>query len=139
MLMGQCVPLQYTIMAGVLADLVIVLHLGFILLAIGGGLLALRWSWAPWFHIPVLAWATLIEFVGWICPLTPLENWLRAQGGRVVYERGFIEHYLAPIVYPRGLTLEVQWALGALLLVVNTVVYMLVLHRWRRRLAGQRG
>ncbi len=120
-------------MAALLADLVVVLHLGFILLAIGGGLLALRWSRAPWFHIPMLAWAALIEFMGWVCPLTPLENWLRAQGGRAVYERGFIEHYVVPIVYPPGLTVEVQWVLAVLLLAVNTAVYSWALRRRRRR------
>ena len=125
-------------MVGVLADFVLVLHLGFIVFAIGGGFLVLRWPRAPWFHLPVLAWAATIEFMGWICPLTPLENWLRAEGGGVVYERGFIEHYMVPIVYPPGLTVEVQWVLAALLLGVNAAVYMWALHRWRRRLAGQR-
>jgi hypothetical protein len=120
-------------MTGVLVDLVLFLHLSFILFAIGGGLLALRWPRAAWFHIPVLAWAALIEFMGWICPLTPLENWLRAQGGGVVYERGFIEHYVVPIVYPPGLTVEGQWVLASLLLAVNAGVYGWALHRRRER------
>ncbi len=119
------------IMASVLADLVLVLHLGFILFALGGGLLALRWPRAVWFHLPVLAWAALIEFMGWICPLTPLENWLRAQGGGAVYERSFIEHYVVPIVYPPGLTVEAQWLLAVLLLAVNAAVYSWALHRRR--------
>jgi hypothetical protein len=123
-------------MTGFLADLVLVLHLSFILFAVGGGLLALRWPRASWFHIPVLAWAALIEFMGWICPLTPLENWLRAQGGGVVYERGFIEHYVVPIVYPPGLTVEAQWLLAVLLLAVNAAVYSWALHR--RRTGGGR-
>ncbi len=123
-------------MAAVLADLVVVLHLGFILFAIGGGFLALRWPRAAWFHIPVLAWAALIEFMGWVCPLTPLENWLGAQGGRAGYERGFIEHYLVPIVYPPGLTLEVQWALAVLLLALNAAVYSWALHHRRKVVSG---
>ena len=123
-------------MAAVLADLVVVLHLGFILFAIGGGFLALPWPRAPWFHIPVLAWAALIEFMGWVCPLTPLENWLREQGGRAVYERGFIEHYVVPIVYPPELTVEIQWVLAVLLLAVNAAVYSWALHRRRNRRPG---
>ncbi len=118
-------------MTGVLADLGLALHLSFILFAVGGGLLALRWPRASWFHIPVLAWAALIEFMGWICPLTPLENWLRAQGGGAVYERSFIEHYVVPIVYPPGLTVEAQWLLAVLLLAVNAAVYSWALHRRR--------
>ncbi|MEE9279088.1 MAG: DUF2784 domain-containing protein [Myxococcota bacterium] len=116
-------------MAGALADLVLLVHLGYILFVIGGGLLALRWPRAAWFHLPALAWATLIALMGWICPLTPLENWLRAQGGLAMYERGFIEHYVFPIVYPSGLTPGVQWGLAGLLLAANAGVYALLLHR----------
>ena len=122
-------------MAGFLADLVLLVHLGFILFVIGGGLLSLCWRRAPWFHLPALAWATLTELMGWICPLTPLENWLRAQGGLDLYERGCIEHYMLPIVYPLGLTPGVQWVLAGLLLAANAGVYAFVLHR--RRTTGQ--
>ena len=121
-------------MVAVLADLVVVLHLGFILFAVAGGLLALRWLRAPWFHIPALAWAVLIESMGWVCPLTPLENWLRGQAGGAAYELGFIEHYVVPIIYPPGLTVETQWLLAALLLSVNFAVYCWVC---QRRLRGR--
>lgn len=118
-----------SVWAGSLADLVLVLHLGFILFAIAGGLLAPWFPRAAWFHLPVLAWAALAQFLGWICPLTPLENRLRALGGRAAYESGFIEHYLAPVVYPPGLTTEIQWTLGTLLLAANAVIYTWVLKR----------
>ncbi len=116
-----------SVWAGALADLVLVLHLTFILYAIMGGLLALQFPRAPWLHLPLLAWAALTQFLGWICPLTPLENGLRQLGGRAAYESGFIEHYLVPIVYPPGLTTEIQWALGALLLTANAAIYTWVL------------
>lgn len=114
----------------VLADAVLLLHLAFVAFALLGGLLALRWRWMPWLHLPALAWGAIVEFSGWICPLTPLENALRSAGGAAGYEGGFIEHYLLPMLYPAGLTRGVQFVLGGGLLLFNAVVYFLV---WRRR------
>lgn len=115
--------------AAVLADLVVLLHLGFILFVLFGGLLVLRRRRLMWLHLPVVAWGAAIEFVGWICPLTPLENRLRAAAGEAGYSGGFIEHYLIPLIYPAGLTRELQWLLGAAVLLVNAVVYWRVLRR----------
>jgi hypothetical protein len=115
-----------------LADAVAVFHLLFVAFAVAGGLLALRWRWVPWLHAPALAWAATVEFTGWICPLTPLENRLRAAGGVAGYEGGFIEHYLLPLIYPASLTREVQLVLGAGLLAINAVAYFLVWRRSRR-------
>lgn len=113
--------------AAVLADLVVLLHLAFILFVMLGGLLVLRRRRLMWLHLPVAAWGAAIEFVGWICPLTPLENRLRAAAGEAGYSGGFIEHYLIPLIYPAGLTRELQWLLGALVLLVNAAVYWRVL------------
>ncbi|MDP2819774.1 MAG: DUF2784 domain-containing protein [Polaromonas sp.] len=115
-----------------LADVVLLVHLLFIVFAVGGGALALRWRWMPWLHLPALAWGATVEFTGWICPLTPLENALRRAAGAATYSETFIEHYLMPVIYPGELTRELQWALGALLLVINGVVYAVV-WRWRKR------
>ncbi|WP_395058919.1 DUF2784 domain-containing protein [Polaromonas sp.] len=117
-------------MASLLADLVLLVHLLFIVFAVGGGALALRWRWMPWLHLPALAWGATVEFTGWICPLTPLENALRRAAGAATYSESFIERYLMPVIYPGDLTRELQWVLGALLLVINGVVYAVV---WRRR------
>lgn len=113
--------------AAILADLVVLLHLAFILFVMLGGLLVLRWRRLMWLHLPVVVWGAAIEFVGWICPLTPLENRLRAAAGEAGYSGGFIEHYLIPLIYPAGLTRELQWLLGALVLLVNAAVYWRVL------------
>lgn len=124
-----------------LADLVLLLHLLFIVFAIFGALLTLRWRWAPLLHLPALAWGVAIALAGGICPLTPLENALRRSAGEEGYAGGFIEHYLLPIIYPSGLTSKVQVALGAGLLVLNVVLYVVVLQRLRSRraaLAGRR-
>jgi hypothetical protein len=80
-----------------------------------------------------LLWAAVVEFTGWICPLTPLEQWIRTQGGAETYPGGFVEHYLVAILYPAGLTRSIQVFLGALLLGFNLLVYALILRRWKHQ------
>jgi hypothetical protein len=114
----------------VLADAVVVFHLVFVAFAVAGGLLAFRWRWMPFVHLPALGWAAWVEFTGRICPLTPLENALRSAGGEAAYTGGFVEHYLLPVLYPAALTRELQGTLGTGLVLFNLVVYFFV---WRRR------
>lgn len=116
-----------------LADLVVLTHLGFIIFVVIGGLLTFRWRWVPWFQIPSALWGTLIEFRGWICPLTPLENWLREMAGAAGYAGGFVDHYVLPVVYPGSLTPNVQVLLASLVAVTNAVIYFLVWQRVFRR------
>ena len=116
---------------GMLAEAVVLLHLGFVLFVIFGRLLAFRWRRAPWFHLPAAAWGALIEFAGWICPLTPLENWLRRLGGQSGYQGGFVEHYILPVLYPRGLTRNVQVLLGTLVVLFNLAIYLMLRRRGR--------
>lgn len=115
-----------------LADLVVLVHFGFILFALLGALLALRRPRVLWVHAPAAIWAVAIELEGWICPLTPLENQLRSAGGAAGYPGGFIEHHMLPVIYPPGLTREVQVVLGLALLAINALVYRAVWRRWRR-------
>ena len=116
---------------GLLADAVLVLHLGFILFVGLGGLLAIRWRNVVFLHLPCAVWGLLIELFGWICPLTPLENSLRRMANEAAYGGGFIEHYLLPVIYPGGLTREIQFALAALVVVLNAGVYFVVWRKWR--------
>lgn len=113
-----------------LADLVVLVHFGFIAFAVCGGLLALRWRWIPWVHLPAAAWGALVEFAGWTCPLTPLENALYRRAGSDGYAGDFIGHYLLPLIYPSGLTREIQLGLGLVVIVVNLLIYRAV---WNRR------
>ena len=115
-----------------LADLVVLLHLTFVLFVMLGGLFALRWRAAPWVHLPAAVWGAWIEVAGWICPLTPLENELRRRGGEAGYAGGFVEHYVLPVLYPAGLTRNTQLVLAALVVAVNVAVYAIVLARFRR-------
>lgn len=119
-------------LARVAADLVVLVHLLFVVYVVAGALLVLRWPASAWVHVPAAAWGALIELTGWICPLTPLENRLRAQGGEAGYPGGFIEHYVLPVLYPDGLTPATQRALGLLVIALNLVLYSLVVRRARR-------
>lgn len=109
------------------ADLVVILHLGFILFALCGGFLVLKWRRLIWLHIPAVIWGSLIEFVGWYCPLTPLEKSLRKAAGEIGYSDGFIEHYIVPIIYPVGLTRDMQILFGGIVIGFNIVAYALLL------------
>ncbi len=114
-----------------LADAIIIIHLIFILFVISGGLLVLRnkrWSIV---HLPAALWAAAIEFKGWICPLTPLENWFREKGGNSIYQGDFIEHYLLPIIYPADLTRGLQIFFGLSVIIINIAVYIWVLKKTR--------
>jgi hypothetical protein len=119
-----------------LADAVVVLHLGFVGFVVLGGLLALRWPRAAWVHLPAAVWGVWLEFTGRICPLTPLEGWLRRQGGGAGYSASFVEHYVLPVLYPAALTRELQWALGGIVIAVNAAVYAAVLLARRSRSAS---
>lgn len=111
-----------------LADLVVLLHLLFVVFAVAGGLLVLRWRWLALVHLPAAAWAVLVELRGWICPLTPLENALRKRAGEAAYQQGFVEEYLVPLLYPGALTHGTQLILATGVLLINLLVYAFI---WR--------
>ncbi len=115
------------------ADAIVVVHLLFIVFALLGGLLVWRWPWLVVLHLPAAAWGVLVELMRWPCPLTPLEQRLRVAAGEAGYSGGFIEHYVLPILYPVGLTPQIQIALGLFVLGLNLLIYAgLLRRRWRR-------
>ena len=115
-----------------LADLVLVVHLAFVCFVVLGGLLVLRWPRVAFLHVPAAIWGVLIEYKGWICPLTPLENSFRGSGGAAEYSGSFIQHYIQPVLYPAGLTRGTQMVLGSLALLVNLAAYGVVIARRKR-------
>lgn len=115
------------------ANTLVLLHLLFICFVVLGGLLVLRWRWIVYLHIPAAIWGALIEFNGWICPLTPIEKQLREAGGESGYSGGFVEHYILPIIYPHGLTQEIQWILGGFVVMINGLIYAVLLKRNKLR------
>ncbi len=117
-----------------LANAVVVVHALFIVFIVFGGFLAWRWRWVAVLHVPCAVWGVLIEYNGWICPLTPLENSLRMRAGQQGYSGGFVEHYLLPAIYPAGLTPRIQVVLGTAVLVVNVITYAVLVRRLMRGL-----
>ena len=106
-----------------LADVILLLHVAFVVFAVLGALLAMRWRRLVWIHVAAVLWAASVEFFGWICPLTPLENRLRDRAGEDSYSADFIARYLVPALYPQGLTREVQIALGIFVMLINLILY----------------
>ena len=109
------------------ADLVVAFHVAFVIFVTLGSLLVLQWRWLMWLHVPAAVWGIAIEFGGWVCPLTPLEHYLRQRSGVAAYRGDFIEHYILPLLYPVRLTRGSQVLLGGLALAVNMFVYWRVL------------
>jgi len=120
----------------ILADLVVLLHVCFVFFVIAGGFLVFWKSYMAWYHIPAVIWAATIEFLGGICPLTPLENMLRIRGGDAGYATGFVDHYIMPILYPAALTRRLQIFLGLVVLGVNIAIYLIL---WQRIQKGGKG
>ena len=113
------------------ADFLVVLHLGFIVFVLIGGLFVLRWRWVLFLHVPAAVWGTLIELLGWRCPLTPLEQYFRQLNG-LSYHGGFVDHYILPLVYPAGLTRQMQIFFGISVVVINGVIYGFLIARHMR-------
>lgn len=116
------------------ADAVLIVHFAFVLFVVLGGLLVLRWPRLAWVHVPIAIYGAVIEFAGFVCPLTPLEQSLRHRGGEAGYTGGFVDHYIVAILYPGGLTRSIQLGLGLFVLVFNAVLYGVLLRRrsaWR--------
>lgn len=115
-----------------LADLLVALHLAFVVFVMAGGVLVLRWPKVAWVHLPAAGWGVLVEITGWVCPLTPLENQLRSRAGLDVYTGDFVGRYLLPVLYPEGLTREVQLLLGGAVLLLNVAIYSMVVRKRAR-------
>jgi hypothetical protein len=105
------------------AEAVLLLHLAFIVFALLGAAFAARWRWLVVVHLPAAAWGFFVELTGRICPLTFAENFLRIKAGQSGYAESFIEHYLLAVIYPAGLTREVQFVLAGVVVVINVAIY----------------
>jgi hypothetical protein len=127
------------VLTGLTADLLVVIHLAFIGFVVFGGLLALKWRRTLYLHLPAAVWGALIEFQGWLCPLTPLEQRLRTAAGEAGYQGGFVEHYVIPVIYPVDLTRNLQILLGVLVIAVNLGIYGWVIARYRHVKKTYRG
>jgi len=118
------------------ADFVVVIHFAFIAFVVFGALLVARWGWLVWLHLPAFAWGLIVETTGRLCPVTDIENALRAKAGQSGYPGGFIDHYLLAIIYPAGLTREMQLALALAVFAINALIYAWLYRRRRNRTAN---
>lgn len=116
----------------VAADGVLVLHLAFIVFVLLGAALTVWWRWMPVVHLPAAAWGVFVEITGRLCPLTTLENRFRIEAGQSGYSESFIEHYLLDVIYPPGLSADVQLALAGTVVMTNVAIYGWLLRRRRR-------
>ncbi len=115
------------------ADLIVIVHFIFVLFVVLGALLVVKWRRVLWLHVSAAFWGAVVEFSGWVCPLTPLEVWLRHRAGEAGYRSDFVARYLLPVLYPEGLTRRVQIVLGALVVAVNLAIYGWVLRTNTKR------
>ena len=111
------------------ADFVLITHFAFILLVVAGGLLVFRYAWFVWIHIPAACWGAFVELSGRLCPLTTLENFLRVRAGQEGYANSFVEQYILPVIYPAGLTRNIQLVLAGLVIAVNVIIYATIVLR----------
>jgi hypothetical protein len=121
------------VLSRLLADIILFFHFAFVVFAIFGGLIVLYKPRVAWVHVPVVLWSAVINLASWICPLTPLENFFRSAAGQAGYKGGFVEHYIAPLVYPGGMPRELEIVAGVSILVWNGFMYIYVAIWARRR------
>jgi len=119
-----------------LADVLVVAHFAFIAFVVAGGVLVIYRPRVSWVHLPAALWGALVEFTGWICPLTPLENYFRSLAGGASYSGDFVAQYLLFLIYPENLTREVQFALGFFVVIVNVIFYTLAIKKYPSNRAG---
>ncbi len=116
----------------ILADALVAVHLLFIVFVLLGGLCVVKWRYVSLVHMPAALWAAWVEFQGWVCPLTPLENWFRQKAGMEGYQKSFIDQYLIPVIYPDALNREWQVVLGTMVVILNVTIYSWAWHSYRR-------
>lgn len=120
-------------LTALLGTFVLIIHLLFILFVVLGGILVFRYAWVAWIHLPAVVWAVLLELAGWTCPLTPIEQWLKVQSGQSAFPLEVIDYYLLQLIYPPGLTPDIQFFLGLIVFALNCIIYAFFIHRIREK------
>jgi len=100
----------------VIVFLTATVHFAFIIYVVVGGFVAVRWIQTIWLHLLAALWGISSVALHWLCPLTWLEQWGRSRAGMPpLPSSGFIDHYIAGVVYP------MSWSVWVQLLVFVTV------------------
>lgn len=118
---------------GLLADAVLVIHLGIVVFVVGALVLViagnrLGWAWVNhlWLrvaHLGAIGFVVAESWLGITCPLTTLESWLRALAGTSAYDKGFIEHWIQRALFHEA----PPWVF----IVTYTVFFLMVVALWR--------
>ena len=110
------------------ADIILIIHFGYLLFVVFGGFFMLRWRGLWKFHLPAVIWGFLVQYFVWICPLTTWENYFRELGGQSGYENGFIDYFVTSILYP-NINAEVHTILAITLVLLNLAIYFYIFNR----------
>jgi hypothetical protein len=105
------------------ADVVVAVHFAYLVFIVIGAVLALRWPRLVPVHLAAVAVGLASITVGFDCPLTNLERWLRRLGGEQPYTNGFIDHYVKGHLYPHGYDRAVQLAIAAVVVGAYAVMW----------------
>ena len=112
-----------------LSDFIVIIHLAFIIFVAAGALLVMKWNRLAFIHIPAVIWGAIVEYTGWICPLTPWENHFRRLAGDSAYQGDFTGNYILPVIYPGELTRNIQIILGSIVIIINMIIYGIIIYR----------
>ena len=115
------------------ADFSLIVHFAFITFVVFGALLFFVLKKIIYVHLPALFWGIYIELTYSICPLTHLENWFLQKADLKTYSEGFIQNYLAPIVYPKNLTEDLQIYFAIVLVIINSIIYGFIINKIKKR------
>ena len=121
-------PARSTTLPALLADAVLVLHVLVVVFAVGGAFLMIVDPLYAALHVPLVAWVGYVNLTRGTCPLTPLEQRLRAMAGERSYSTTWTRRYLQPIVRPVGLPRRLELVAGVSILVWNAIVYAALLY-----------
>ena len=105
------------------AQITIFIHFLFIVYVVLGSILCFFKTKLIILHLFSVAWGVYIELSSNVCPLTYLENWFLHKAGLSAYTVGFISKYVFKIVYPIGLTEQIQLFLALCLIFINIILY----------------
>lgn len=115
-------------MARALAEITMVVHFAALAYIVLGAFLAWHWPKTILIHLPFALWGLAIVTLNFECPLTPVEDYFRAQAGQADSAEGFIARYIDGVLYPE------QYLTEARLVAAGVVVvgYAGAIVAWRR-------
>ena len=116
---------------GVLADLLLLVHVTFMKFVALGGLAVMRWRWLMWVHVPCATLGAAMALSGWWWPFAGVERWLRETGAAHGYSVNLVDRYLPDWLHPAALPRSMELVIGLLVLGLNLYIYRRVFRQHR--------